>query len=141
MKIGTAFLFHQDQTGAEMRRLVKNYWKDLGNYIEMPLNNFFEFVKRIPYTEDNAAEIIARPGIILNSAYADCKKKAILLASWAEAHGIPWRFLAISERPDKQIHHVFPQFKINGIWKNIDATYPEFVIFEGKPNLTRARII
>ena len=122
-----------------MHRLIKNYWSDLNEsgHLDKTLQEFYEFVKKIPYKEDPLwTEVLSRPKFSLNQYIIpalDCKKKAILISSWLYAHGIPYRLIAISEMQDAQIHHVFAQgyFKNEG-WKNIDPTYPEFQLFEPK---------
>jgi hypothetical protein len=72
------------------------------------------------------------PEIILqgaeNNIGADCKKKAILIASWFQLREIPWRFVTSSTRKDKRHHHVFVQFDNGAGWINADATYPRMRI-------------
>lgn len=93
---------------------------------KMPLVEYFNYVKDIPYRRDpKPREIIARPLHIarFQNFGADCKKKSIMIAAWLKANKIPFRFIASSRRPDKRVHHVFPQGKISGQWINLDATY------------------
>lgn len=129
----------KNQTGREMYRLVDRTAGDLkkimcgdnGNKTtaaKMPLVNYFNFVKNIPYRRDpKPREIIARPIHIarFSNLGADCKKKAIMMAAWAKSNKIPFRFVASSRRPDKRVHHVFTQARIAGQWVNLDATYPK----------------
>jgi len=135
-------LLDRAQTGKSIYRLAGNFWTDLGGMADTTLLDFHSFVKNIPYVEDAyGLEVTARPLWLLSQDIfpgSDCKKKAVLMGAWAEAHGIPWRLIAVSETPDKLIHHVFPQFKINGEWSNVDATYPDYQLFESKPYVTEA---
>jgi len=136
------------QTGTEIYQSAA-FYPDLGNHIDTTLTQFFNFVKNIPYIEDmDRAELISRPKYLLhrrNFAGLDCKKKATLIGAWLNAHGLipgkDWHLVAISERPDKEIHHVFVQARFNKQWKNLDPTYPEYKIFDPKPNVTNAEIL
>lgn len=108
-----------------------------------PLPEYFGYVKRLPYLRDmRGTETVARPRLLLTEFPAlDCKKKAILIAAWCKANGIPYRFIACSERPDKRIHHVFPQALMGQRWRNLDATYAKYKLFQKKPRLTRAEVL
>jgi hypothetical protein len=61
--------------------------------------------------------------------------------SWLKQNAIPARALAVSEMPNKKIHHVFPQGLIGGRWRNIDATYSKYKLFAKKPRVTYAEIL
>lgn len=141
------------QTGRSIYESAK-YYKDLGLHLDTGLQDFFNFVKKIPYKEDKLGlEVVSRPEYLLlgrsphkiirpkyilgESPFPngiDCKKKAVLISAWLEAHGIPYRLCAVSEKKNKKIHHVFPQAEIEGKWYNVDATYPYYKLFEGKNN-------
>jgi len=150
----TENLYDKNQTGNRIKELCRKFSGDLdciylskdGEEIplsELPLQDFFKFVKNIPYKMDKKpVEIVARPYYILKnkSQGADCKKKSILMGAWLERHNIPYRFIASSKRPDKMVHHVFPQGKINGKYINLDATYPEYQPGE-KKKVTYAEIL
>ena len=124
---------------------VRNFFGDLDDYdlLDRPLPEVFNYVKHIPYVEDNSDEVVARPGFLLNPdefEALDCKKKAVIMASWLEAHTEQenWRFVGSSEREDEGIHHVFVQVKIDDEWYNVDATYPEYQLYQAKPETTAA---
>lgn len=143
MKIGYEDLNTRAQTAKSIYKSAK-YWRDLGSGLDTDLKTWFDFVRQIPYREDTeAAEIVGRPKYLLNDELfprgLDCKKKAVLIGAWLEAHGIPWRLVTVSEKKNKEIHHIFPQAFINGTWKNIDATYEDYELFEPKPEVTRAQ--
>ena len=135
-KMVEANLTDRVQTGKGMYKLSEKYWSDILQLVDLDLQTFFNYVKKIPYVEDKpGTEVIARPKYLLNPTIfpaLDCKKKAILIGAWAFAHGIPYRFLAVSENDSGVIHHVFPQLFINEEWKIVDATYPDYNLFELK---------
>lgn len=144
----------KEQTGAEMRRLINRYSSDLdgiairfrGRMVpvsNMSLPEMFDFVRKVPYRRDiKPIEVVARPGKILANRLSgmDCKKKAILLSSYLQNRGIPWRLIASSRLPSGKIHHVFPQIGFAGRWLNFDATYPHYRAFAPK-TLTRAVVL
>ena len=131
------------QTGRRMYSLARRFSGDLHeiyhdgkSLADHSLQEMFNLVKELPYRRDDAPiEIVARPRYIVKMADGgiDCKKKAVMLGAWCQVNGFrapgQWRFVSVSHRPDKVIHHVFPQIKLQGYWKNIDATYPEYKLF------------
>lgn len=126
-----------------MHQVISSFYSDLGEMVNWSLPRFFDFVKKIPYERDkHGTEILARP-LVLFSEFSsmDCKKKAILIASWLKANGIPYRLLAVSEIPTGKIHHVFPQAFINNKWENVDATYSRYFLFQKKPKITKVEIL
>lgn len=142
-------LTNKRQTAEEMYRLVRQYSSDLHHiYVlrggkmvalsALPIWEFFDFVRLLKYKVDcKPIEIILRPSKIIELARAgigiDCKKKAILIASYLKEKKLPYRFIASSNRQDKQVHHVFPQLQFAGEWLNFDATYAKFRPFERRP--------
>lgn len=141
-------LIDKKQTIARIFELCEKYAGDLksisaeDNYELKPLADFslisfFNFVKNIPYRRDvEPIEIVARPKIIIerafNGAGKDCKKAAVLIGSYLTLAGRPWRLATVSTRPDKMIHHIFPQVKTDIEYKNLDATYSYMRPFEPK---------
>jgi hypothetical protein len=133
------------QTGKRMYDLVEMYHTDLYDIsvmlhnVALPVNNitleqWFDIVKNIPYKEDKEPiEVVARPKIILQQWKADCKKKSILIGSYLRCRYKAFRFIACSERKDREVHHVFTQGFLSGAWRNLDATYPEYEIFDVLP--------
>lgn len=137
-------LLDKQQTGDEMARLVREYSRDLRNFttndgrpvLSLSLQEFFDLVRAIPYQVDRrGVEIITRPWHALTSEWPglDCKKKQILVASYLQEHAIPWRFVAVSSRPDGEIHHVIVEAKLRGEWVEIDATYPHNELGQLRP--------
>lgn len=132
----------KEATGHEMRDTVDRYYSDLGNYLGWPFSAWFDFVRLIPYVSDDTRfperiiELIPRPAYLLDRGLfpqIDCKKKAILIASWARGNGLPYRFLAVSSRLDRRVHHVFPQIDFGAGWVTADATFPDFQAGQAQP--------
>lgn len=154
LKISSQKLTNKDQTGKEMNRLIDSYCNDLqkifikkeGKLIPLTSLNmieFFNLVRKIPYRQDiKPIEVISRPnGILKNASLGmDCKKKAILIASYFKNRQLPYRLIASSKRKNRRIHHVFPQVQLAGKWLNMDATYSHYRPFQEKA-LTRAEIL
>lgn len=151
-------LFSKEQTGKEMKRITKKYCDDLkhiflrykGKLIsvsELPFIAYFDLIKNLQYKQDTApVEVVARPKILLKGAQEgaglDCKKKAILIASWIclNVGRENFRFVASSKRKDKQITHVFPEILVNNKWLPVDATYPKNTAFKSE-RLTKKEIL
>ena len=133
----------KERTGAQMRETVNRFYSDLGRFLLWPFAAWFDYVKVIPYaadedvfSPDRIIEVVARPSYLLDREifpFLDCKKKAILIASWARGNGFPFRFVAVSNMPDKHIHHVLPQINFALGWENCDATFPTFEIGQANP--------
>lgn len=136
-------LWNKTQTARSMYALVLAFASDLGTLANLPLPHFFDVIRKLPYIRDKRGqEVVARPALILKEFPAiDCKKKAILCASYLQLHGVPWRFMSSSVRKDKKIHHVFCQGLIHGEWKNIDPTYRHYKLFAPKLGLTKTEIL
>ncbi|MBO4708038.1 MAG: hypothetical protein J5594_05750 [Elusimicrobiaceae bacterium] len=120
------------ETGAQMRRLVENYYTDLGAWLDVPFLIYYRFVCDLPYIKDpDDIEFISRARLTLNPFFniaRDCDDKSVLLACWWHGHGDGKRFVASSTKPNKSLHHVFMQLE-NGIF--CDATYPKNKNFFG----------
>lgn len=154
MAITSRRLHSKNETGREMHRTIRRYSPDLNKIkcwrngsltpiANLPLDQFFDFVRKIPYRRDTKPiEVVARPSkIIKNRALGmDCKKKAILISSYLRNRGIPYRLVASSRLPSRRIHHVFPQMSVSGEWLNFDATYPHYKPFERK-RVTRMEVL
>lgn len=138
-------LVDKEQTGRVMYWLVDNFHNDLdkiavkrnGEKIPLsglPFDDYFDIVRKIPYRRDTEpVEVTARPLHIWNlkNLGMDCKKKAIMMGAYFHDK-LPYRFMSTSAIPSGEIHHVFPQVKIEGDWYNMDATYPSYVPFQIK---------
>lgn len=135
-----------DWTANLMYFFATNFDDDL-KFTKLSLNEFFDYLKNIPYQYDgeyfkDEAEFIGRPKHLVKMPKLDCKKKAILSGYYFKKNNIPFRFIGISERADKKIHHVFAQFwdKLIRQWINFDATLPDYYINQGKTDLTNYRL-
>jgi len=133
-------LHTKDETAREMSRLVDLYAGDLNAFDvggvplgSTPLPIFYQAIRAIPYRQDTAGvEVVSRPYILLTAPLAgwDCKKRAIVLASWCKLHNIPYRFVAVSRRASGEIHHVITEAYIDRQWLPLDATYPRNQLFQ-----------
>lgn len=144
MKIQYSGLESKDQTGEAMYDTVNKFSSDLDKFTveynyeqtplsKLPLKVFYDYVRNIPYRRDGKpVEVVARPKYILSqpSTGFDCKKKAILMASWLRQNNVPYRFMSMSRLPSGRVHHVFVQGWIRNRWRNIDATYKKYSLFE-----------
>lgn len=140
MRLVKRRLKNKDQTASAMYRLTKRTAHDLmaipvlykgkaTRLGKLPLVAFFDFVRTIPYRIDpKPREIVSRPAHSIRFKHAglDCKKKAILMGSWAFLRGTPWRYVASSKRPDRRLHHTYAEYKMGGKWLPMDATYPHY---------------
>lgn len=132
VKYSKTHLQSPEQTAAQMVRLSQVYKNDLGDKARWDLPRFFKYVADLPYRKDpRAIESLSRPALSMreNWPWRDCDDKSILLGAWCAFNGIPFRFIASSNRPDKNLHHVFlqAQFK-EPIF--LDATYKKNILGE-----------
>jgi hypothetical protein len=143
------YLTDKSQTAQAMYDLTERFYGDIDEIYtrnsvplsNLPLTDYFDLVKNIPYKRDpHLSEIVARPKIGFSLSNADCKKKAIMIASYLKRHNIPYRFIGSSSARNRRIHHVFPQALISGQWVNLDATYKNAVPFDTK-RVTKAVIL
>lgn len=131
MILTASHLTNVNQTAEEMRRLVCNYYADLGPWLAVPFIEFYHHVCNLPYVADPpGVETVSRPAYTLNANYCprDCDDKAVLVASWWHGNGEPVRFVASSTKPNGRLHHVFCQLG-NGLF--IDSTFPKNAVFLG----------
>lgn len=127
----TRQLTNVNQTGAQMARLVKEYWPDLGAWLVRPFKAFYKYVCDLPYIPDPpGVETVSRPAYTLRPEYSprDCDDKAVLIAAWLHGNGRRCRFVASSTKPNKKLHHVFVQLDDGTL---IDATYSQNAEFLG----------
>jgi hypothetical protein len=137
-------LIDKKQTAEKIKSLVKKYADDLKiitleeydtTLDNLTIEEYFDFVKSIPYRKDTTpVEVVSRPYYICKYKYLgmDCKKKAVLMASWCACNNIKYRFIGSSKRPDKKVHHIYVQAFLDSRWENIDATYDYYSLYEPK---------
>lgn len=137
-----------DQFSDDLQKIfINNPGGDLQCLADFDIRDYFDFVRKIKYRRDptfpKPREVIARPYYLVKYRHLgiDCKKKAILIGAWCRENHYPYRFIASSQRRDKKIHHIFPQIFYNADWQNMDATYPEYQLFEPKPDLTKVEVL
>lgn len=147
MNINAKPLKDKQQTADKIHDLINKYHRDITRFYildrhgrkcplhRLKLKAFYDLIKNIPYKRDKKPiEIIARPQHLLSGAFPklDCKKKTVLLGAYLQMNNYTYRLIGTSNRRSKNIHHIFPQVKINGKWWNLDATYPENKIYQPK---------
>jgi len=154
MNIETMPLKDRKQTAKQMYKLIGDYSRDLHNIFidrhnsmvsmsNLSLPDYFNVVKTIPYRQDTEPlEVIGRPYLLFQNKDngLDCKKKSILIGSYLKENRLEFRLIGSSNRKDGEIHHVFPQVRMNGNWYNVDATYPDFKLYEQK-NVTAWEVL
>jgi hypothetical protein len=139
--IDFGFLNHggKSLTGKWMYHYAEKFSRDIGGLKNLPFPSYYDRVKSIPYMSDDdlfpenpdeVIEVVARPGYLMNRRQfpaLDCKKKSILCGAWAAANRRPFYFLAVSELPNKKIHHVVTALDYNGRGLQlVDPTMAEF---------------
>lgn len=145
------------QTARRIKHLVEQFYTDLdlcfvqrGNRLvplsKITLQEFFDFVKNIPYRKDpKPIEIVARPYYIVKHRKLgmDCKKKAVAIGAFLRMKNFKYRAIGSSNRPDQKVHHIYLQlFDPDEMeWKNVDATYSHYKLFEQKKNETFKEVL
>lgn len=122
------------ETATEMYRLADAWQNDMAGHATLSLPQLFDLLKNIPYQPDPPdEEFLQRPVYTLLRAGkgGDCDDKAIAAGAWAHLNGIPFRFVAVSNSLDKEVHHVYTEFHIRGQWFPFDPTYSFNVL--GRP--------
>lgn len=120
-------LENRAQTASLMYVFANKFKNDLLPYQDWSVVDFFEKIKNIPYIQDiEERETIARPDILLNQEYftkLDCKKKNSLMAAFFEMKGLDYIFVASSDAPEDEPHHIFILLWNDGDWIEVDATF------------------
>lgn len=123
-----------DQTAHEMYRLATAWCEDMAEYASLSLPEVFDLLKNIPYRADpDGMEYLQRPFYTLTASGrgGDCDDKAICVGAWATLNQIPFRFVAVSESRDRDLHHVYTELYIGNSWVAFDPTYAYNVL--GRP--------
>lgn len=114
-----------NETGALMRSLVLKYYTDVSLYRAYSVEEFFNYVKNLPYIKDpQFEEFIHRPCLTMGEPrYRDCDDKMVLMGSFLKLKGIPFRFVAVSYMANKKPHHVLIDASLGGVHNIVDPTY------------------
>ena len=113
-------------TGRLMKRLSLRYRNDVAPFLHLSLAQFYNYVKKIPYTPDpKGNEYLQRPYHTLarNGGGGDCDDKSILLGAYLANYRIPFRFVAVGKSKTRPFHHVITEAYINKQWVHLDPTY------------------
>lgn len=150
-------LKNRHQTARRIKHLVEQYYLDLNlafivkNHKQTPLSKltleeYFSFVKNIPYRRDpKPIEITARPYYLIKHRKLglDCKKKGTLICSYLRIKNFKYRAIGSSTRPDGTVHHIYFELYDPAArsWRPVDATYPENVLYRKNPNETFREVL
>ena len=124
-----------DNTLENIKRIIKrnapqSYMKPFDNW---SLQKFYNYVRsltyikdpeRVPISDNDNIELLKSPYLTIYTNGGDCDDKAILIGAYFERKKIPYRMAVISNKSNKEFHHIFPEVYLNGNWKAYDATYP-----------------
>ncbi len=124
------------QTAREMARLATAFQDDVLPWATLSLEQFFRHLAGIPYRPDpQGIEFCQRPYYTLSGTGGggDCDDKAIAAAAYAILRKIPWRFVAVGKTASGDLHHVFAEFMVGGVWIPFDVTYSFNVLGAPRP--------
>ncbi len=121
---------------ADYDKIAEYFWK--GNAKDTA-KGLFDFLKKnVTYKiEPEEFQSVKTPGVILKQGYGDCKHYALFTTGVVEAlqragHPIKAFFRFVSDKPGKEVHHVFSVVKGGGgtywvdpVLKNFDSR-PDF---------------
>lgn len=123
-----------EYTISEMYRLAHQYRDDLKPIRLRTVNEVFNYVKNIPYMRDvdfcGEDECLRRPMFAFKNA--DCDDKSIVAGAALTNIGIPWRFITVSYKPNREHQHVYLEVFYQGKWRPFDPTYSVNEIFTEK---------
>ncbi len=107
----------------EILRLGNTYYKDLDNFKNWSVEQFFRFIADdIQYIKDpTGIELICRPAITLIRRAGDCDDKTVLMVSFLKLKNIQHGISVVGS--DNHFSHVFPFMIIEGKKIDLDATY------------------
>ncbi len=114
------------QTAFNMYRIAYAWKEDMAPYASLSMNELFSLLKNIPFNADpNDTELLQRPFYTLNQLGrgGDCDDKAICVGAWCHLNKLPFRFLAVSMEPGRELHHVLTEIFYRGKWIEFDPTY------------------
>jgi len=124
-----------DNTLVNIKQLIKEYKNspEVAQFDGLALSQIFDAVKNIPYFEDPAEfEWIQSPKRTLQRG-GDCDDKSILLGAIFDRLNVPYRMAVVSTLPSKDLHHIYPEIYLQGVWVPFDATYPYNKMFSESP--------
>jgi hypothetical protein len=122
-----------DDVGAILMGIVEKHHGDIAEFDNFTFQQWYEKVRALPYIPDQPKagqydlDVFCRPSRTLaaNPVCRDCDDKAILLACYCYRHGIPFRFVACSYKPENKVEHCILEVMLDGKWQECDSTYPE----------------
>lgn len=152
MEITRTPLRDVEQTIAAMIKVIYSCSSDCSKYASWSPERFYNLVRDIPYRADpKGNEHLQRPSVTLNgwSPWNDCDDLAIVMCSYAREAGVPWRLAIggsvarvhpITKAAMVPFHHVWPEFKLNGRWVPMDATYPRYMPYVDNQHYLKIKV-
>lgn len=113
-------------TGQYMGRLSVQYAMDAVDLVTLNLTELQELIRSWPYVADpRGLEWVQRPSYTISGKgpFRDCDDRAIVVGAYAELRGLPFRFVAVGNRPGHP-HHVVCEVQVGETWIVVDGTYP-----------------
>jgi len=139
MKLSIETLQGVAHTGATMEKFVRLYYTDCKHLFHCSLQRYFDLIKNLPYIADpHGIEFVSRPALTLTNKtlFRDCDDKAVLIGCYLYHKNIPFRFIAVSEKPTKELHHTLVEVQTEPK-AYIDATYSKNRLFKLNKPFTR----
>jgi hypothetical protein len=124
--------------------LAIRYCDDVLPFSDMTIHEFQYLIKNLPYREDpEGEEHVSRPLYPLSDLTIpfDCDDRCVCIGAFCMLKGIPFRFIAVCEAPEKDYHHVYSEIFFENAWIECDATYPHHLIGQAKENVTKRKVI
>jgi len=134
-----------EEIGEIMREMVERYHRDMMPFYCLSVLEVYNYIKELPYRlEDGAFQILSRPAYCIHglAPFVACANKSIMLASYMELKGIPYRFVLCNHKKGDQLDHVFLEILTkNKKWLKIDPTYSRYSLIAGpEPYVDSVRV-
>lgn len=144
MFINVVPLKSRQQTGRRIYALARMFKNDLWEFQDCSLEQFYDIVHSIPFSQDPVFnEIVSRPSYLLDRQifpFLDCKKKTVLFAAFFELQNWDYILVASSDNTGDP-HHVFILLWDGEDWLPVDATLYEDYLFGPMPELVHAETL
>lgn len=135
--------FTQQDTLEVIKNFAFKYTGDTDKFKNIPIRDFFKYVAcKIKYVKDpEGIELVQRPLVTMKRRKGDCDCKATLFLSYLINKKIPCGVSIVSEKKNKNYHHIFPFIFNNNKIYDIDATYCKNIIYDTRSWIKRKNII
>lgn len=125
MKVNKVEKHFLKDTLNEVERLANIYYQDMKQFKDYTILQMFNFIaKNIEYKKDPPGiELVMRPLYTLKRRAGDCDDKAVMFLAWFKLKNYSGGYSIVSQKPDKDYHHIFTYLIINNLIIDADATY------------------